>query len=595
MLAKLIGLLTVPLRLEAMAVLVASLVMAVVELVGVGSIFWFIKLVSEPRLVHDNEWLNRAYSLSGSSDANQFLIVVGVAVLGVILFRNGFAALALWLRTHFVNIANLAISGRLFERYLRRPYPYFLGVNSSKLSNNILIEVPNVVNGAIAPLVVLVSDGAITAAMIGLLVWHDPLLATLVIGVMGLVFALVYLLVRARLGHLGRLRKTTNDARFKVTNEAFGGIKEVKFLAREKFFHDNYNRWHRVFAHLTVVSTLINQLPRFGIEALAFGGMTGILIYTMAGTANVSEVVGVLALYGAAAYRLMPSLNRILSSLSTMRFNRAIVEIISDDMVEEELVTVPSEGAIGALPFSRELRLDNVRFRYPEGDRDVLSSFSLAIPRNSSIGLAGPTGAGKSTLVDLILGLLHPSEGQITVDGEPVTPANVRRWQAEVSYVPQHIFLVDDTVRRNIAFGLPDDEIDDEAVVAAARLAHIHGFIESELPNGYDTTLGERGVRLSGGQRQRIGIARALYRRPKLLVMDEATSALDGITEVVINEAVADLAGNTTMIIIAHRLTTVQHCDVIYLMDRGRIAAHGTYDELMSSNTMFRAMARQAG
>ena len=593
MLTKIFSLLTRPLQLEALAVLVASLVMAAVEVVGVGSIFWFIKLVAEPTIIQENEWLARVYRDYGFTDTKEFLIVGGLALLAIILFRNAFAAFALWLRTHFVNVANLAISNRLLGSYLRRPYAYFLATNSARLSNNVLVEVSNVVNGVIMPTATLVSDGAVAIAMLALLVWHDPLLATSVTMVMGVLFATIYLLVRSRLGHMGALRKRANDGRFKATNEAFAGIKEVKFLGREQYFEEGYAYWHRIFARLHVVSALINQLPRFGIEALAFGGMMVILVYTIAQTDRVSETVGVLALYGAAAYRLMPSLNRILSALTSMRFNRAVVDIICADIEEGERVAVERADRVEPLPFEREIRLRDVSFKYPSGDREVLSSFSLCIPRNLSVGLVGPTGAGKSTVVDVILGLLYPSQGTLEVDGRPVTPATLASWQASVSYVPQHIFLTDDTVLRNIAFGMPDHEIDREAAIEAAKLAHIHDVIVGELPDGYDTTLGERGVRLSGGQRQRIGIARALYRRPKLLVMDEATSALDGITEAVISEAVADLAGNMAMIIIAHRLSTVRQCDVLYLMEGGRIVAEGTFDELMSTNTTFRAMARQ--
>jgi len=595
MLTKLLKLLNKRLQFEALTVLVTSLIMAVVEVVGVGSIFWFIKLIAEPSIVHENKWLSWFYEAYGFSETKEFLIAFGFALLAIILFRNVFAAFALWLRTHFVNFANMAISTRLLSSYLRRPYAYFLATNSTKLSNNVLVEVSNVVTGAIMPTATLVADGAVAGAMLALLVWHDPLLATSVTTVMGALFAAIYLLARSRLGHMGALRKIAGDGRFKVTNEAFAGIKEVKFFGREQYFEESYAYWHRLFARLYVISTLINQLPRFAIEALAFGGMMVIIVYTMAQNDKVSETVGVLALYGAAAYRLMPSLNRLLSALTTMRFNRAVVDIIFADVEKGEWIAVEHADRVEPLPFEREIRLCDVSFMYAGSDRDVLTSFSLCIPRNVSVGLVGPTGAGKSTLVDIILGLLYPSQGTLEVDGRPVTPETLASWQASVSYVPQHIFLTDDTVLRNIAFGMPDQEIDREAAIEAAKLAHIHDVIVSELPDGYDTILGERGVRLSGGQRQRVGIARALYRRPKLLVMDEATSALDGITEAVISEAVADLAGNMTLIIIAHRLSTVRDCDIIYVLDKGRIAAQGTYDELMKTSTTFRAMARHVG
>jgi ABC-type multidrug transport system fused ATPase/permease subunit len=334
---------------------------------------------------------------------------------------------------------------------------------------------------------------------------------------------------------------------------------------------------------------MLKESPRYLVEAIAFLGIVGSMVYVIGSGAGVTETAGLLVLYGVAGFRLVPAMYRIYNGVSNFSFARAVFDAITDDLAVGESAAFPPSD-VAPLPLCSSVRLQGIRFRYQTSSSDVLPGLDLEIRANESIALVGSTGAGKTTLVDILLGLLQPSAGSICVDGVPIDDRSIDGWRASIGYVPQSIFLADASILRNIAFGRNDGEIDRDAAVTAAKTAHLHDFVTA-LPQGYDTETGERGVRLSGGQRQRIGIARALYRKPRILVLDEATSALDGITESIISEAIRDLHGQVTLIIIAHRLTTVRHCDTIYMMDKGRIVDHGTYDELIGRSATFRAMA----
>ena len=362
-------------------------------------------------------------------------------------------------------------------------------------------------------------------------------------------------------------------------------------LGREGFFARKFDKNAADSAGVMVRYMLLTNSPRFLMEIAVIGGILGAVLVALTTTSNYAAFAGTVALFAGAAYRIMPLGHRILTSIAGLQFNSAVL-----DALEEGLTPVPMSALAGPaepLPFAREIRFRDVSFRYVGAADDTIRSLSFDIPCNRSIAFVGPTGVGKTTVVDLLIGLLSPTSGAIEVDGTTLDADTRRRWQMNIGYVPQQVFLLDDTIRRNIAVGVPDAEIDEGALQRAAAMAHVDEFV-AKLPTGYDTVIGERGVRLSGGQRQRLGIARALYRRAKVLVLDEATSSLDGIAESIIEEAIGDLGGKITVVIIAHRLTTVRHCDTIHLMEAGRIVAAGRYDELMRDNATFRAMARAA-
>ena len=385
----------------------------------------------------------------------------------------------------------------------------------------------------------------------------------------------------------------------KWVNQAIGSIKETKVLGREAFFVSAFDANIRGYAKSARVFAATSVIPRLLIELLVMGGLLSTVIFFLAAGRDLQPALPLLALFGMAAIRVMPSLTRIMTALTSIRFNEAAIRAISVDALAapSRAVLAPGGNAVATRAGMRarfeSLRFRDVCYRYPQAVESALSSVSLDISRGERIGIVGPTGAGKSTLIDVMLGLLDPQQGEAWVGGARLETVR-QRWQGTIGYVPQTIYLLDDSVRRNVALGLDDTDIDDAAVWHALALARIETKVRS-LPQGLDTSVGERGVRLSGGERQRIGIARALLHEPEVLIFDEATSALDNQTEREIAKTIHALGGERTVIIIAHRMTTVMLCDRIYFMDRGRIADSGIYDELMTRNAQFRSMAQLFG
>ncbi|MFW6175185.1 MAG: ABC transporter ATP-binding protein, partial [Acidobacteriota bacterium] len=462
-------------------------------------------------------------------------------------------------------------------------------------AKNLVAEVNQVVAGTIVPAMKSAAKGLAALAVLGLLFAVDPLLALLTTGVLGGAYGAIFLAIRQRQRQMGKDRLAANKGRFEVLAETFGGIKEIKLLAREDEVQRRFTAPSYAFARATARNAVIAQIPRYALEAIAFGGIVLIVLYLLGRGQELQSLLPILGLYAFAGYRLMPSLQQIFQGMTNIRFNAAALEHLLDDLPTLGEARSRPELSGPPLRLRESLRFRDVAFAYPTAPSPIFRGLDLEIAAGTSTAFVGETGSGKSTLADLILGLLRPDAGVIEVDGEPLTDANLRRWQKNLGYVPQSIFLANDTITRNIAFGLADEHVDRAAVERAARAACIHGFIRRELPHGYDTVVGERGVRLSGGQRQRIGIARALYHDPQVLVFDEATSSLDGLTEDSVLQAIVELARSRTLIMIAHRLSTVRACDRILLLSRGEILDAGRYDELLRSSPEFRALAGSAG
>ncbi len=338
------------------------------------------------------------------------------------------------------------------------------------------------------------------------------------------------------------------------------------------------------------------DLSKNVLEGIGFGGIIVFVLILFVTREDARQVIPLATLFAFAGYRIMPAIQEIFASFSGIQFHEAVLNRIHKDITApgpaERPASFSDQALPEPLPFKNQIELKSISYIYPNSGEPVLSSINLSIKRNTAVGFVGPTGAGKTTLVDIILGLLLPQAGQMLIDGVPIDENNRLKWQRNLGYVPQFIYLSDDTVARNIAFGRSDQDIDQEALIKAARIANIHDFIINELPAGYDTLVGEQGIRLSGGQRQRIGIARALYHDPEVLVFDKATSALDGVTEETVLAAMESATRLKTLIIIAHRLSTVEPCDMVYLIDRGRIVDKGTYNELIEKNEQFRSMAK---
>ena len=586
-------------RWQLAGLLTCMLLMAVLQTTGVASIMPFMQVVSDPELVQRNHWLAEVYERLGFTSTDQFLLFLGVGVLGLMILSNGFSAFTSWLMFRFAAGRRHQLSMRLLARYLARPYAFYLNRNTADLNTNILAEVQTVINNLVVASLRFVARGLVALLIIVMLMIIDPVLALVVGSVLGGVYGIIYGVFRRRQRQIGRIRVAQNQRRFQVTAEALTGIKDVKVLAREDSFLTRFKQPSWEFSKATASNQIVSNLPHYALETIAFGGILLIVLYSLRVSGNMEQILPIVSLYAFAGYRLMPALNSMFSAGVQVRFNRAALDDVHADLIgedgerpDEALRKVSKQWSKGApMPLRKSLALRDVSFSYPGASGPSLAGVTLTIPHRQVIGFVGQTGAGKTTLVDLILGLLEPTRGVIEVDGEPlVTEARLRSWRRSCGYVPQEIFLTDDSIRANIALGIPEGAIDETAVVRAACGAQIDEFIRS-LPQGYDTMVGERGLRLSGGQRQRIGIARALYHDPQVLVMDEATSSLDGVTEAAVIEMIQKLGRKKTLIVIAHRLSTVRMCDQIHLLQEGKVTASGTYDELMQTNAHFRDMA----
>ncbi|WP_018175019.1 MULTISPECIES: ABC transporter ATP-binding protein [unclassified Thioalkalivibrio] len=571
---------------------ILMIVAAFMQTVGVASVMPFLAVLSDPDMVHDHALLSEAYNTLGFESTGEFLYFLGVAAFVMFMLGTLLQALTQWSITRFSHMQQYELSRRLMADYLRRPYTFFLHRNSGDLAKTILQETTHAISGAVMPAMRLVSQGLLAISLIALLILVEPWLALTVALGLGSVYAAIYVVARVWLNRIGQDRVEANRERFTAAAEAFAGAKEIRLLGRERDYLERYRHPSRRYARHQANAVLLQDTPQYAIEAIAFGGVLLLVLYLMAGDGGLAQALPLLGLYALAGKQLIPAFQKIFQNVAALRFNFAAVDNILKDLGDRGGDVLPPRGeASAALAPQQAIRVEGVTYRYPQHDRVALDHLSLEIPARTTIGLVGSSGAGKSTLVDVLLGLLEPDEGAILVDGQPLTAANVRQWQAALGYVPQHIFLADQSVAANIALGVPEAEIDHAAVERAARLANLHDFVMNDLPHGYDTLIGERGTRLSGGQRQRIGIARALYRDPAVLFFDEATSALDNATERAVMDAIHNLSGDKTIILVAHRLSTVKPCDQIYVLDGGRLVDQGRWEMLVDGSTHFQQLA----
>lgn len=592
-LSKILSLLSRRERLKAAVLLGLMVVNAFFQTLGVASVMPFLSVLADPGVVETNQWLNAVYEGLGFQDTRSFLFLLGGAAFTLIIVGNAVQAITQWVTVRFAHMRQYSLSRRLMADYLRRPYSFFVARNSGDLAKTVLEETQQAVNGALMPVLRLVSNGLLTAFIVGLLIAVDPLIAIVGASAIAGVYGLIYIAARRWLQRIGVARVKANQQRFTTVGEAFAGAKEIRLLGRERAYLSRYENSARVFARNQASASLLSSIPGYAIEAIAFGGVVLLVLYLMADGSGLAHLLPLIGLYAMAGKRLIPAFQKLFAAFTSLRFSMPAVDNLFEDLGDREGSTPLPDARHLPEPLvpERDIQFDKVRYRYPGSEEPALQDLSLTIQANTTVGLVGSSGAGKSTLVDILLGLLQPESGSVRVDGNPLGPGNIRRWQAGIGYVPQHIFLADDSVAGNIALGVHSRNRDMDAVVRAARLANLHDFVTRELPNAYDTPIGERGVRLSGGQRQRIGIARALYRDPPVLVFDEATSALDNATERAVMEAVHNLASQKTIILIAHRLTTVKPSDQIYVLDAGRVVEQGTWDQLVQGGSHFQNLA----
>ncbi len=584
---KLIGLLTPQEKRKTLVLVLLIFMMALVDAIGIASVMPFIAVVSTPQSIQTNSLLAWLYQYFNFSNQNHFLLFLGFITLILLIGGQALKALVTYWQVKFAMMCEYSISKRLMERYLNQPYEWFLNRNSSELGRVLLSEVGTVIGGGLMPLLSLITQGVLAIALLILLILVDPILALVVSSSIGGIYLATFLISRRFLTRIGIERDRANKERFSAVSEAFGTNKEVKIIGLESFFVKRFDLAAKIFARHQVSSTTISQMPRFALEAASYSGIILLLLAIISDGHGIALALPTVALYAISGYRLMPALQQIYSCSTQLRFIGPAIDTVSDGMANLTEVENRSDSLI-PINFNESIQLNNIEFSYPDTTYQILFNLNLKIPAYKTVGIAGLTGSGKSTIIDLILGLLEPQKGELTVDELKITGSNRGNWQKLIGYVPQQIYLVDDSIAANIAFGM--DDIDHDALICAAKIANLHDFIVNDLPNGYKTKVGERGVRLSGGQCQRIAIARALYRSPKILIFDEATSSLDGVTENAVMDAVVSLRNKITIILVAHRLTTLRNCDEIFLISEGRVSARGSYNELSQTNPMFRKM-----
>jgi len=584
-------------RIEGSVLLCAMALGALFEAVSIGLVIPFIAVLKDPGLVLKAPLAQPFLSFLDIHEPKMLLLAIGLGLVSAFLIKSGYLLFQYsWLYRYVYN-KQVALSRQLLAGYLSVPYSFHLLRNSAELIKVMTGTIQRFTSGFLLNLLTLLGELSVVAALIALLVLISPLTTFGAVLALGIPAALVYRSTQRRLAESGRLVERSTSSMIQWTEQAISGIKETLVMDRAAFFvdHQGYHAQHFADAMRSVM--VLSNIPRLVIDTLAVSAMVAIALVIFLQGKDVQSLLPVLGMFAVAAMRLMPSASRIANGLTGLRFHYAAIEVLCNDLhAIDSAKATPAQAVTrdpaSPLAFERSLVLEHLCYRYPSMPQPAIDDVSLEIPRGHWIGLIGPTGAGKTTLVDLMLGLFVPTSGRILVDGRDMQD-DVAGWQRNIGYIPQDIYLMDDTVRRNVAFGLHDQDIDDERVWSALRAAQIDNFVGA-LPGGLSAMVGERGDRLSGGERQRLGIARALYRDPQVLVVDEATANLDNATEAAIVQTLARLRGEKTIIVIAHRLGVVKNCDCVYLLKQGRVRNSGALSDLFPADPTLRELAGSA-
>ena len=546
---------------------------AVLEMLSLGLIVPAVGILTKPDYANRVPLVKRVF---GELTQSQFVLLVMLILMLVFLAKTIFLVWKAWMQKGVSNAITFRLGVAIFEKYLRQPYAFHLMRNSATLTNSAQNS-RALASEIIDPSLLVFSEALVTGGIFTLLLWLEPVGTIGTILLFGVTSFLFSKYTGAKISRWGKARNTHHEVMLQQFQQGFGGVKDIKVLGREGYITKEYAR--ELYGDVVIQRRfqLFQTLPRYGLELLTVVCFCLLISLMVAFGREISDIVPVLSLFGAAAFRLLPSANQLLNNLQAIRFARPKLMLLYEDF---KLADQQDSSLEVTSSFLEEIRINDLCFTYDAVSEPALSDVNLVVRRGEAVGIIGSSGSGKSTLVDVLLGLLQPSGGQVLVDNQDIQ-TNLRSWQNQIGYVPQTIFLTDDSLRRNIALGLPDNLINESAVTEALRAAQLQEFVEG-LPDGLDTVVGERGVRLSGGQRQRIGIARALYNKPEVLVLDEATSSLDTETEHEVMKAVQALQGTKTVVIVAHRLSTVEYCDRLYRLENARVVDEGTFSEVMN-------------
>ena len=575
-----------------LAMQVLVVIAAFTEIIGVVSIVPFMSLVGNLEIINENKFMSELYILSGLDSELHFVFFIGIIVLSLLFLSSLISIFTIWRLTMFAAQIGTEISDRLYSYYLHQNWLFHSAQNSAELTKKVVNETQRITNGILMPLMTMNAKIALAFFMLLSLFIFDPLVAVVGMAVFGGAYLFLYLIVRSRFIANGRNITAIYSNRYLLLSEGFGGIKDILLYGRSTDFIKRFDTSGKKLAFSLGNNQALALMPRYFIELIAFAIIISLTLYLISNHAGeLSVVVPLLSVYAVASIKMLPAFQQIYLSIANIKSNISAFETIEDDLINSrKKINQVHELDISRMYPEEKISLENVTFTYPNDVKPVLNKTNLLLPINSVIGIVGPSGSGKSTLIDTLLGLIRPQEGKLKIDDVIIDDLNLRSWQNSIGFVPQSIFLSEGSIVNNIAFGIQDSEIDLERVKKAIKLSHLDELI-SKLEEGIYSKVGERGVQLSGGQRQRIGIARALYQDSEILVFDEATSSLDGISEKMIMEAIDSFIGKKTIIIVAHRLKTVERCDKIYFFDEGKVADEGTYEELIQRNNIFKKMA----
>ena len=571
------------------------ILMAIMEIVGVASIVPFMALVGDMDQLNQDSIFGKAYIASGINTEFKFVLMLGISVLMLLIIASTVSIFTIWRLTKFAHKTGAELGDRLYSYYLKKDWLFHASGNSSNLIKKIATEIPRTTQGIIVQLMQMNAKIVLAIFVIITVFFYDPKVALSGFLVFSLSYILLFSIVKIRLQNNGKILSEVYQSRFGLMNEGFGGIKDILLLGRDLDFIYRFKETGRKMAYSLGNNAALAQAPRYFIELVAFGSIILLVIYLFVShNGDLGMILPSLTVYAVASVKILPAFQQIYSSIADIRANIAAFESIQPDLVDSmkiEEFKITSEKKI--LSPKNKISIENVSFNYDKKEEFALNELNMEIPVKNVIGIVGSSGSGKSTLIDIFLGLIKPKKGHLKVDDTVIDDHNKRSWQNNIGFVAQSIFLSDSSIAENVAFGIPKDKIDTERVLKSLELAHLLELVEG-FKDGIYTQVGERGVQLSGGQRQRIGIARSLYHGAEILIFDEATSSLDGITEKMIMQAIHEFSGEKTIILIAHRLKTVEKCDQIFFMDKGRVVDQGTYKELFEKNKLFRNMANHA-
>ena len=573
MLKKLNKLLDRKQKLKMCGIVILMLIGAVLETFSIALIIPVLQLIMDPVALESNETIMKVYHFLHMQDMKHFTVLMMLSLILIFILKNLFLLFQNIIQYRFVYTNQFRTSERMMINYMKRPYEYFLSADTAVVQRSITSDVNNMF-AMILSILQLLSEIIISFCIIAVTITLEPVMTAVLAVLLITTVLVVKKVLKPIMEKTGKDNQDYYSGLFKWIQQAVTGVKEIKIGNREKYFIEEYKKCGQGYVNAVQKYSVYSSTPRLLIETICIAGMLGYLIVLILSGNNVQDILPLLGAFGVAALRLMPSANRInnhLTSISyfkpfTMGVSDNLQNEIADEKVRMDSLKRPSEK----LQVKDKIELKNITYAYPNTDVLIFDHAEMTLPIGDSVGIVGTSGAGKSTVVDILLGLLTLKEGQILADGKDVlAPENYRKWLENIGYIPQSIFMLDDTIRKNVAFGVPDEEVSEERIWEVLKEAQLDTFVKG-LPEGLDTGIGERGIRLSGGQRQRIGIARALYDDPEVLVLDEATSALDHDTESAIMDSINSLHGKKTLIIIAHRLNTIENCEMVYRVENGK-------------------------